>query len=141
MADVPFEGEKSVKTSRLKKDEELFKEMVQKLGFKMDLNLVTFCAAVVLRLEQTHRTVDKRPLLTPKKLAGMESFEKRDLYDLVISDYLDVKIERLRQFETFFYTGFHFLKDWLEQDDGESQSEIERFLGIWDYVVRNRESG
>jgi len=130
-----FEGEKSVRTVRLKKDEEFFKKAAKKLGFKWDIHLITFCVAIALRKEYKDKTLDKRPLTSAKKLVGMESFDKKDFYDCVISEYLGIKGGRLKEFETYFYTGFNILKEWFEEYDADTNSEIERFSSIWDYIT------
>ena len=135
MTYAPFEGEKSVRTVKLKKDKEFFKKAVKKLGFKKEIDLVTFCAAIALYKEYEYKTLDKKLLTSTKKLVGIESFDKKDLYDLVILEHLGFKENRLKEFETYFYTGFNILKEWFENYGPDVNSEIERFCGIWDYVA------
>ena len=139
MTYVPFEGEKSVKTVRLKKDGEFFKKAVKKMGFKKDIDLVTFCVAIAIRKEYEDKTLAKKPLTSSQKLVGMESFDKKDFYDLIILEYLNFRKERLKEFETYFYTGFTVLHEWFEENDAEASSEIERFSGIWDYITRDND--
>jgi len=131
----PFEGEKSVRTVRLKKDEKFFKKAVKKLGFKKEIDLVTFCAAIALYKEYKYKTLEKKLLTSAKKLVGIESFDKKDLYDLVILEHLGFKENRLKEFEKYFYTGFNILKEWFEENDADANSEIERFCGIWDFIT------
>ena len=132
---LPFEGEKSVRTVRAPKDKKFFKRAKEKLGFKLEIDLVTFCVAIALRKEYENKTLNKKPLTFAEKLVGMESFNKRTFYDLLILDYLGVKENRLKEFETYFYTGFNILKEWFEENDADANSEIERFFGIWDYIT------
>jgi len=132
----PFDGEKAVRTVRLKKDEGFFKNAVKKLGFKNEIDLVTFCVAIALRKEYKDKTLNKKLLTSAKKLVGMESFDKRDLYDLIILEYLNLREGRLKEFETYFYTGFNILKEWFKENNADLRSEIERLSAIWDYVTR-----
>lgn len=131
---VVFEGKKSVRAVGKKSDREFFDYAEDMLGFKTDIDLVTFCAALALRLDYEGARPKKRKLFHPRKLVGMESFEKRTLYDNIILEYLGVKENRLEAFETLFYTGLRFLKTWFDDVGTEYSSELERFCGIWEEV-------
>lgn len=132
----PFDGEKAVRTVRRKTEQVFFKKAVKKLGFKNEIDLVTFCVAIALRKEYKDKTLNKKPLTSAKKLVGMESFDKKDLYDLIILEYLNLREKRLKEFETYFYTGFNILKEWFEKNNADFSYQIERLFDIWDYVTR-----
>ena len=131
-----FEGEKAVNTVRLKRDKDFFDNAIKKLGFKNEIDLVTFCASIALYKECIERDLDKMPLSNRKKLVGMETFDKRKLYDFLILNYLEIKEKRLEDFEKYFYTGFNILRRWFEKHEPDTTSELERFSSIWDYMTK-----
>ena len=135
MAYVEFEGKGVVKKPRLKKDQEFFDNAKEKLGFKEEVDLVTFCTAIALYKEHLEKSINKRDKLSLKEMAKMYSFKKRKLYDLIILNCLKVQENRLEEFEKYFYAGFEILKEWFEDYGPDVNSEIERFCGIWDYVA------
>lgn len=130
-----FEGKGNVRKPRLKKDQEFFDRAKKKLGFPEELDLVTFCAAVALYKEHIGESLDKKDNLSLKEMAKMYSFKKRKLYDFIILNRLEVRENRLEEFEKYFYAGFEILKEWFEQYGPDVTSEIERFCGILDYII------
>jgi len=130
-----FEGKGNVRKPRLKKDQEFFDRAKKKLGFPEEIDLVTFCAAIALYKEHIGESLDKKDNLSLKEMAKMYSFKKGKLYDFIILNRLEVRENRLEEFEKYFYVGFEILREWFEQYGPDANSEIERFCGIWDYVV------
>lgn len=129
-----FEGKKSVRSVRKMTDKNFFKEMTKKLSFKKDIELVTFCVALAMRKEHQEDGLTKKSMTGGTKIAGMESFEKRELYDRIILDHLNIEEDRLIEFETYFYTGFNMLREWSEEYGPDANSEIERISSIWDKI-------
>jgi len=135
MAYDVFEGKQVVKKPLLKKDQEFFNDAKEKLGFKEEMDLVTFCAAIALYKEHLKKLINKEDKLSLKEMAKMYSFKKRKLYDLIILNCMNLQENRLEEFEKYFYAGFEILKEWFEDYGPDVNSEIERFCGIWDYVA------
>lgn len=131
-----FEGKGNVRKPRLKKDKEFFDRARKKLGFKEEIDLVTFCTAISLYEEHLGGHLNKKQAPSLKEMAKMYSFKKRKLYDFIILNYLEVQEDRLKEFEKYFYTGFEILREWFEEHGADANSEIERFSGIWDYINR-----
>ena len=130
-----FEGKGIVRKVRLKKDKEFFDRAKKKLGFADEIDLVTFCAAIALYKEHIGESLDKKDNLILKEMAKMYSFKKGKLYDFIILNRLEVRENRLEEFEKYFYAGFEILREWFEQYDPDATSEIERFCGILDCIV------
>ncbi len=135
MAYDVFEGKGNVRKPRLKKDQEFFDDAKEKLGFKEEMDLVTFCAAIALYKEHLKKSINKKDRVSLKEMAKMYSFKKRKLYDLIILNCLEIQKERLEEFEKYFYAGFEILREWFEEHGPDVNYEIERFCGIWDYVT------
>lgn len=130
-----FEGKGVVRKPRLKKDQEFFDNVKEKLGFKEEIDLVTFCTAIALYKEHIKKSINKKDKPSLKEMAKMYSFKKRKLYDLIILNYFEVQENRLEEFEKYFYAGFEILREWFEEHGPDVNSEIERFCKIWDYVT------
>ncbi len=130
-----FEGKGSIRKPMLKKDKEFFDQAKEKLRFTEEIDLVTFCTAIALFKEHHGEHIDKKDTLSLKEMTKISSFKKAKLYDIIILNYLEVEEERLDIFEKYFYAGFEILKEWFENHGPDANSEIERFCGIWDYIV------
>jgi len=130
-----FEGKIKVRKVRLKKDEEFFNQAKKKLGFADEIDLVAFCAAIALYKEHIGESLDKKDNLSLKEMTPMYSFKKGKLYDFIILNRLEVRENRLEEFEKYFYVGFEILREWFEQYGPDATSEIERFCGILDCIV------
>ena len=129
-----FEGEKSVRTVGIERERVFFEKLIKKFGFKRDIDLVTFCTSIAIMKEFRDENQLKIQLQRPKKLAGMETFDKSDFFDLIILEHLEVNSKRLKLFEVYFYTGFKLLRNWFENNDPDMKYEIERCSRIWDFV-------
>lgn len=130
-----FEGKLGVRKPKLKKDKEFFDRAKKRLGFTEEIDLVTFCTAIALFKEHLGESIDKKDKLNLKEMAKMYSFKKAKLYDFIILNYLEVKENRLEEFEKYFYAGFEILREWFEEYGPDANSEIERFCAIWDYIT------
>ncbi len=138
MAYELFEGKGIVRKVKLKKDKEFFDRAKRKLGFRDEIDLVTFCTAVALYKENMGEAIGRKDKLSLKEMAKMYSFKKAKLYDFIILNYLVVKENRLEEFEKYFYAGFEILREWFEEYGPDANSEIERFCAIWDYITEER---
>jgi hypothetical protein len=130
-----FEGKGIVRKVKLKKDKEFFDRAKKKLGFPEEIDLVTFCTAIALYKEHIGESLDKKDNLSLKEMAKMYSFKKGKLYDFIILNRLEVRENRLEEFEKYFYVGFEILREWFEQYGPDATSEIERFCGILDCIA------
>ena len=130
-----FEDKGILRKPRRKKDQEFFDLAKGKLGFPEEIDLVTFCVAIALYKEHIGESLYKEDNPSLKEMAKMYSFKKRELYDFIILNYLEVHEDRLAEFEKYFYAGFKILKEWFEQFGPDFTSEIERFCRIWDYIA------
>jgi hypothetical protein len=129
-----FEGKKTLKVSKLEKDKDLLEEMLERLGFENYVDLVSFCAAIAILFGDNHRELPGKRLGATEKLAGIDAFDKADLYDHLILDYIGQDEHRLDKFHELYYEGFNLLKNWFEEIDKEARNELERFCLICDRV-------
>jgi len=124
-----FEGKKKVRKVKYKRDSDDFDYAKRRFGFIDEIDLVSFCAAIALLKEHQGSSLTKEnPSL--KEMAMMQSFRKAELYDRIILDYLDVAEDRLLEFEKYFYVGFKFLRDWLDEYGPDLNNEIELICQI-----------
>lgn len=132
-----FEGIKDVKTVRKSEDIEFFQRAMKKLKFERDIDLVVFCTSIGLYCCKIKGSIitEKNPSL--KKLTSMTTFERRQLFDLLILNFLKVENERIKEFEMYFYQGFLILKNWFENNEKNMTNTIERYSTIIDDLLLN----
>ncbi|GAF80836.1 unnamed protein product, partial [marine sediment metagenome] len=63
------------------------------------------------------------------------SFKKAELFDFIVLGYFNISKNRLEEFEKYFYAGFRFLKDWLDDIGIDLNSEVEIYCQFWDDLV------
>ena len=129
-----FEGAKDVKTVRRNEDVEFFQRAKKKLNFELDLDLIAFCASIGLYRSRLKGVEKREPYPSLTKLTNILSFERRQLFDLLILAYVGVERERMKEFEAYFYTGFKILEQWFEKNDKDMTSSIDRFTSLYDFL-------
>lgn len=129
-----FEGKKKVRKVRRKKDLDDFDSSKRKLGFTDEIDFVSFCTSIGLYREHIGKPL-KKEIPSLKEMANMYSFNKAELYDFIVFGYLNISKNRLEEFEKYFYAGFKFLKDWLDDIGIDLNSEVEIFCQFWDDLI------
>ena len=132
MVYTTFEGKKTLKVSKLENDWDLLKTMFKRLGFTDYIDLETFCASIALLHSDKNKVLPGKKLGVTEKLAGIDAFNKADLYDHLILDYLSQEGDRLEKFHELYYEGFNLLRDWFKEIDREGRNELEKFCLICD---------
>ncbi len=132
-----FEDEKNVRTVLLKADIDFFKKALKSLKFSRDIDLVIFCASLGLYRSKLKGMGHKERNPRLKKLTSITTFDNRRLFDFLIMTYLNVEKERLKEFESYFYTGFIILRNWFYEYDKNMNNTIERFCSIYDELLEN----
>jgi len=133
-----FEGKGDIRKVRRKKDKQDFELAMKKFGFKKEIDLVSFCAAITLH-EKFNKEVEIKENPSLMQMAKMYSFKKAELYDLIIFNYLNTKENRLEKFEEYFYYGFKKLRDWLNDYGLDFTTEIETVCGFFRDFYRESE--
>jgi hypothetical protein len=128
---VPFEGKKTLKISKSGDDKEVFERLFDRLGFENEIDLVALCAAIALSSKKGGEDLPRKRLSSTEKLAGLDAFDHKTLYDHIVLDYMRVGTERLEEFHQLYYQGFNILKAWLKECDKESRNELERWCLLW----------
>jgi hypothetical protein len=134
MSYFKFEGKKTLKVSKLEKDQDLLEEMFERLGFEDYIDLVSLCAAIAILFRDNDKELPGKRLGVTEKLAGIDAFNKADLYDHLILDYIGQDEDRLEKFHELYYEGFNLLRNWFKEIDKEARNELERFCLICDRV-------
>ena len=129
-----FENKKSLRYVGRKEDKESFDEIKNRFGFTYDIDLYTFCSAIGICLDNCKENFQKEHLRTPKKMVGMDTFVKRKLFDLIILEHFKIENNRLLELETYFYTGFKIIENWINNEGKETDSLIEIFSELYDYI-------
>ena len=134
MPQLLFEGKKKVKKVRRQKEIEVFEAAKEKFGFKEEIDLFSFCSAIALfRENRGDQFIKEKPSL--QEMTNMYSFRKADLYDLIVLHYLDIHEGRLEEFEKYFYSGFKYLNDWLEDFGADYNTSIELVCKFWEDLI------
>jgi hypothetical protein len=129
-----FEGAKDLKTVRRNEDVEFFQRAKKKLNFELDLDLIAFCTSIGLYRSKLRGVEKKEPYPSLTKLTNILSFERRQLFDLLLLAYVGVEKDRMKEFEAYFYTGFKILEEWFEKNDKNMINSIDRFSSLYDYL-------
>ena len=132
-----FEGKGVIKKPRRKSDKDFYDEAIKQLNFKSEIDFATLCASIGLFMKNNNKQIELIDDLSLQEMTKMASFQKKELYDLIILSHLEIKEDRLNEFEKYFYAGFLILKEWFEDYGPDMNSEIERFCSIWDYVNKD----
>jgi len=139
MSNKLFEGKGNIRKVKGKKDEEFFNNAKQLLGFKEEIDFVTFCVALALIKKYLGKKLPDNTY-SLKEMAKMYSFKKADLYDLLIMEYVGKSENRLEEFEKYFCSGFKMLRDWFDNFGPDANWEIERFCEICDFLNEKNHS-
>lgn len=136
-----FEGKGTVRKPRLKKDQEFFDHAKERLAFREEIDLVTFCVAIALYKKDNDASIQLKDKISLKEMAKMYSFGKKEFYDLLVLNYLDNKEQRLETFEKYFYAGFEILRDWFSHNESSmiTNTGLEKICGIWNCVTEGSE--
>jgi hypothetical protein len=126
-----FEGAKSVRI--WKGNRETFDRIKKKLGLSNDIDLVTLCASIAFHKYKSIDNLENMP--SRKKLADMGVFEDRELFDYFIISCYGCEQNRLKVFESFFYTGYGIIKEWFETNAPLLINELEAYVDLVKYVI------
>ncbi|HUS49057.1 MAG TPA: hypothetical protein VMZ91_02775 [Candidatus Paceibacterota bacterium] len=135
-----FEGKKKVRKIRNTKDNNDFDIFKKRFGFSEEIDLASFCTAISFFKKYKGDHVEIFPPPSMMEMANMQSFKKAKLYDSLILHYLDIAEDRLVEFEKYFYSGFKFLRDWLERYGPNLNLEIELYSELWDFLMTEKKS-
>lgn len=141
MAYEIFEGKVTVRKPRRKGDQEFFDRAKEQLGFREEIDLVTFCVAIAFYKKESDGNIKLKDDINLKEMAKIYSFEKSQFYDLLVLNYLDNREDRLEIFEKYFYAGFEILRSWFAENESSmiTNAGFERFCSIWDYITEGSE--
>ena len=67
-----------------------------------------------------------------KEVCNIYSFPKKEFYDNIVVNYLDVKEGVRDEFETYQKIGMEFLQKWNEGAGQDCTSPLDRFCSIRD---------
>lgn len=130
-----FEGKKKVRKVKSKKDLNDFESIKERFAFPDEVDLVSFCTAIALYKESIGDSLKKIDKLSLLQMANMQSFRKASLYDFIVMNFLDKHKYRLEEFEKYFYAGFKYLRDWLDEWGPDLNTEIELFSRFWEDTI------
>lgn len=123
----PFSGDSSVNTVRKAEDVKDFNHIRDSLGFSLDIDLVTFCAAVGLYKVALKKKITKTLSPSVKKLATMTTFSTRYMYDYIIRNFLDIEKPHIKDFDEYFYSGFMVVKHWYKKNGTNMEDSLHAF--------------
>ncbi len=137
-----FEGKGTVRKPRRKEDQEFFERAKGQLGFREEIDLVTFCVAIAFYKKYKDGEIELLDKVSLKEMAKMYSFEKSKFYDLLVLNFLDIKENRLKLFEKFFYAGFEILQRWFSENESEviTNTGLERICDIYDFITEETDN-
>ena len=126
----PFSNDSSVNTVRKAEDVKDFNHIRDSLGFSLDIDLVTFCAAVGLYKVALKKKITKSTSPSIKKLATMTTFLTRYMYDYIIRNFLDIEKPHIKDFDEYFYSGFIEVQDWYKKNGTNMEDSLHAFSEI-----------
>lgn len=126
-----FDGKKSIMIMRSQSEQEDFRRIKEKLGFKKDIDLVVLCASVALK-KYGNDTAKLTSMPSKQKLVDISAFSDRRFYDALLRVYLDRNKDIRDIFEDYFYSGFLWLRQWLSSAGPDVSCELEALSDIWD---------
>jgi len=137
-----FEGKGTVRKPRIKKDQDFFERAKGQLGFREEIDLVTFCVAIALFKKSDDGNIELHDKVSLKEMAKMYSFEKSKFYDLLVLNFLDTKENRLELFEKYFYAGFEILQRWFSENESGviTNTRLERICDICDFITEETDN-
>jgi hypothetical protein len=123
-----FEGSKAFPTVRNKDDKATFKTAMKVFKFSMDLDLVIFCAALGLYVSKSKQRI-KPEAGGVEKLVSISTMDipTAKMFDYLIIAFLESKTERMKEFEKYFFTGFVYLKEWMQKNEGDIINTLDAF--------------
>jgi hypothetical protein len=137
-----FEGKLTVRKPRRKEDQEFFERAKGQLGFREEIDLVTFCVAIALFKKSEDGDIELEDKVSLKEMAKMYSFGKSKFYDLLVLNFLDTKEDRLYLFERYFYAGFKILQRWFSENEPSiiTNTGLERICEVCDFITEGKDN-
>ena len=133
MAQQVFEGQGKVRSPwNSATNEKFFIGLKNKLGFKDNVELTQFYFVVGLIHSQKQNKPVEAQNHAMKEVCNIYSFPKKEFYDNIVVNYLDVKEGVRDEFETYQKIGMEFLQKWNDGAGQDCTSPLDRFCSIWD---------
>ena len=125
-----FGEDQTVSSVRKAEDVKDFEHIRDRLGFSLDIHLVTFCAALGLYKVALKKEKEKEKSPSLKKLATMTVFSTKYMYDYITQNFLDIEKPHMKDFNEYFYSGFIEVQDWYKKNGTNMENELHAFSEI-----------
>ncbi len=135
-----FEGEDRLTSISKKRKEDFdnFNALIDKLEFESEKEAVGFCASIGMYKTEMD-DVDKKFLSATRQLVSMQRVRDARLFDRLLIA-MGHEEDRLETFMDYFYTGFLILNQWLEEEEPDIDTVVEKYHSLHEYIESYEEN-